>query len=82
MADPHFEIYKKLEDMEKQLKAIEESTDLEPTLNKISNTLDSINDSLQIFRDENEYRNYGKRFEELLDSLKKVDSNLEYIANK
>ena len=68
--------------MEKQLKAIEESTDLEPTLNKISNTLDSINDSLQIFRDENEYRNYGKRFEELLDSLKKVDSNLEYIANK
>ena len=82
MADPHFEIYKKLEDMEKQLKAIEESTELEPTLNKISNTLDSINDSLQIFRDENEYRNYGKRFEELLDSLKKVDSNLEYIANK
>lgn len=82
MADPHFEIYKKLEDMEKQLKAIEESTDLEPTLNKISNTLDSVNESLEIFRDENDYRNYGKRFDKLLDTLSEVNSNLEFIANK
>lgn len=80
MADPHFEIYKKLENMDNTLNAIKEASDLEPVLNEISMTLKNINDSLDILRRENAIGEYMSELSTVSGMVTDISSAVNFIA--